>query len=58
MAPTLTEGALTQLMSKDTPDAIGDFQPVLQLLSIRKVTSGGTSDRYRQASSFYYYVIF
>lgn len=47
MAPTLTEGALTQLMSKDTPDAIGDFQPVLQLLSIRKVTSGGSSDRYR-----------
>ncbi|QRV87991.1 damaged DNA binding protein [Ceratobasidium sp. AG-Ba] len=48
MAPQLTEGALTHLMSSNfSADAIGDFQPILQLLSIRKVTSGGSSDRYR-----------
>ncbi|KAG8717089.1 Replication factor A protein 1 [Ceratobasidium sp. 394] len=47
MAPTLTSGALTYLMSKDFSDAIGDFQPTLQLLSIKKVSSGGNSDRYR-----------
>ncbi|ELU45414.1 damaged DNA binding protein [Rhizoctonia solani AG-1 IA] len=48
MAPQLTSGALTRLMTTEfTPDAIGDFQPVLQLLSIKKVSSGGSSDRYR-----------
>ncbi|CEL63789.1 Replication factor A protein 1 OS=Schizosaccharomyces pombe (strain 972 / ATCC 24843) GN=ssb1 PE=1 SV=1 [Rhizoctonia solani AG-1 IB] len=48
MAPQLTSGALTRLMTSEfTPDAIGDFQPVLQLLSIKKVSSGGGSDRYR-----------
>ncbi|QRW16474.1 damaged DNA binding protein [Rhizoctonia solani] len=34
-------------LTEFTPDAIGDFQPVLQLLSIKKVSSGGSSDRYR-----------
>ncbi|CAE6422825.1 unnamed protein product [Rhizoctonia solani] len=48
MAPQLTSGALTRLMTSEfTPDAIGDFQPVLQLLSVKKVSSGGGSDRYR-----------
>jgi hypothetical protein len=48
MTPNLTAGALTQLMSSDfSSEAIGDFQPTLQLLSIKKVNSGGSSDRYR-----------
>lgn len=48
MAPQLTEGALTHLMSSSvSSDAIADFQPTLQLLSIRKVVAGGSSDRYR-----------
>ncbi|CAE6447482.1 unnamed protein product [Rhizoctonia solani] len=48
MAPELTSGALTRLMTSEfTQDAIGDFQPTLQLLSVKKVNSGGSSDRYR-----------
>ncbi|CAE6450332.1 unnamed protein product [Rhizoctonia solani] len=48
MTPQLTSGALTRLMTSEfTPDAIGDFQPILQLLSVKKVNSGGGSDRYR-----------
>ncbi|CUA67759.1 Replication factor A protein 1 [Rhizoctonia solani] len=48
MVPQLTTGALTRLMTSEfTQDAIGDFQPTLQLLSVKKVTSGSSGDRYR-----------
>lgn len=47
MEPQLTQGAIARIFGMSSSEDSPSFQPTLQVLNIRNVTSGGNQDRFR-----------